>query len=77
MLRSPHVKQRDEDGRGSRPAPSNDIRNELVETAIPLVHPVGQTKNAGTHFFGGVHVESVSSRIRGRVNDVVCNPNVS
>ena len=33
-LRLPQVEQRDEDRRGSRPAPPDDIQDEAIETTI-------------------------------------------
>ena len=39
-LHPPQVEQRDENGRGTRPAPPDDIRDELFETAVLAVHPV-------------------------------------
>ena len=76
-LRSVQIEHRDKDRRGSRPASPNDIRDELVETTVLLVHPIGQTKKTGTHFFGGFEVESVSGRVSGRVDDVIWDGNVS
>ena len=70
------VEQRDEDRRSTRPAPPNDIRDELIEATILVVHPIGEGKKPRVHFFGGIKVESVTGHIRGRVDYVICNTDV-
>lgn len=76
-LRPPQIEQRDENGRGSRLAPPDDIRHELFEITMLLVHHVGENKDVRTRFFSGPKLESVSGRVRSSVDNVICDVDVS
>ena len=73
----PQVEQRDEDRRGARPAPPNDVRHELFETAILVVHPIRQGKDTLARPLGRFEPKSMGSHVRGRVDDVIYDEEVS
>ena len=77
MLRLLQIEQCDEDSRGTRVAPPDDIRHELSEATILVVHPIGQSNKSRARFFSGFESESVGSHIRRRVDDVICDGDVS
>lgn len=76
-LRPPQVEQRDDDRGGVCPASPDDIPDEPIEATILAVHPVRQGKEIQAHCFGRTGVESMSSHVRGGVNDVICDRDVS
>lgn len=77
FLRPLQIEQRDENRRGTRLAPPDDIQHKLFEATTLVVHPIGQSQKTRTRILGRLERESMCSDIGNRIDDVICDAEVS